>query len=274
MKPIKEIKDEYPFLSGWGEFHARALYNSILEHQVLNEFLYTVDIDKTIQTLKSRFKSYYKAVGAESVDKGDHTDKNLLIKYSEHQFDYVERINAFLETFGWLPANVSTGEKFSVWTNHKHRQTDDIVIMYEAKNGVKVELGPKSKLYHITPDINYDKIKRIGLTPKTAAKIANHPGRIYLLYKVTKVSDINDLAHALYLKHPNSQMINNMIVLQIDDAVWKNDKDRVFYSDPVFQFSNSDAVYTYQNIAPKYIKEIGKIFVGQEEDDQISIETF
>ena len=38
----------------------------------------------------------------------------------------------------------------------------------------------KGKAYHLTPDINLDEIKRVGLKAKTENKLENHPERIYL----------------------------------------------------------------------------------------------
>ena len=44
---IKEIKEQYPSLKMWEDNRARELYKLIQEHQLITEFLYTVDPLKT-----------------------------------------------------------------------------------------------------------------------------------------------------------------------------------------------------------------------------------
>jgi hypothetical protein len=137
--------------------------------------------------------------------------------------------------------------------------TDVIQVNIEAK--YDTEQQPEEYYYHLVPDIFLDKVELKGLTPKTKSKIATHPERVYLLNPGNE-DEYKKIANMLYDKTPSTEtkaQIENYYLLRIDANALK---DKVkFYNDPNFQIGNG-AVWTYQNIAPKYIEKIETIPVG------------
>lgn len=237
---IQEIKQQYPSLKGWSDDYAYILYQKIQEHQVITEFLYTVDVDKTVDTLNKSFKGIHSS---------DDDDNTILVKFKNLDTIILDTVNKKMDAFGYFPSIVgvySGGGKYSDNIKQFIGRTD-IVVKYEAKYDVETEIEV-THMFHITPDINYKKIKSLGLTPKTQSKIANHPGRIYLTYELSP-DGLEDFMFALYNINPNKEYITDMYVLAID---MEQIKDHKFFIDPNFKMGEG-AVYTYQNIPPSAI---------------------
>lgn len=112
-----------------------------------------------------------------------------------------------------------------------------LIFDFEAKYDPIVEV-PKY-VYHITTTKFVNKIKQIGLTPKTLEKRSAHPERIYV--SLSK-KDSDFLFKGLKLHFGKNQGVE----LTIDTSVLKDP----FYEDPNFK---GRGVYTYQNIPPQAI---------------------
>lgn len=121
-------------------------------------------------------------------------------------------------------------------------------------------------LYHITPTINLDKIKKIGLTPRTSKTSFNHEGnRIYLL-ATTNINDILKIGSALH--RDKLSLLDPEDIERLDDAYSKyaileitSMENATYYLDPSLQFGDVSntcfGVFTLRNIHPNLIKAIG-----------------
>jgi len=117
------------------------------------------------------------------------------------------------------------------------KQPTYLIFSFEAKYDPEVEL-PKY-VYHITTTKFVDKIKQIGLTPKTLEKRSAHPERIYV--SLSK-KDSDFLFRGLKQHFGKNQGVE----LTIDTSLLKG----TFYEDPNFK---GQGAYTYQNIPPQAI---------------------
>jgi len=248
---IEEIKKQYPSLQKWSDTHAFELYKKIQEHQLITEFLYTVDPKKTTQQV---IKQAGYGVRIE------YTGNKVFLTFDTLKKDYLDKVNKVMDSFGWYPAYIDAkdGGKYSdkiISFINKH----EITIIYEAKYDQEIMLT-SDYAYHLTPDLKWPKIKALGLTPKTQGKLGDHPGRIYLLADIDNLEDfggdINDIAFQLLNSYTNKDKVNEMYLLKIDLSQLKNHK---FFKDP--NFFIGDAVWTYQNIPPSAISIDRKINV-------------
>jgi hypothetical protein len=268
-RKIAEIKDEYPLLENHGDLWALGMYDSICEEQILKEFIsQTIEADKTSKELDKRFPALDISINIES-------PKVFSINLPKSAFKYWGEISKFLDTFGWYPSYIAlvTEDFFGGFLKDKGKYSnesmntmmksaddeDAIQISIEAK--YDTEQQPEKYYYHLVPDIYLDKVELKGLTPKTKSKIATHPERVYLLNPDNE-DEFEKIANMLYDKTPSKETkskIKNYHLLRINaDAI----KDKVkFYNDPNFRIGNG-AVWTYQNIAPKYIEKIETIPIG------------
>ena len=117
------------------------------------------------------------------------------------------------------------------------KQPTYLIFNFEAKYGPEVQL-PKY-VYHITTTKFVNKIKQIGLTPKTLEKRSAHPERIYV--SLSK-KDSEFLFRGLKQHFGKNQGVE----LTIDTDLLKD----TFYEDPNFK---GKGAYTLQNIPPQAI---------------------
>jgi hypothetical protein len=176
-------------------------------------------------------------------------------KYINHQ-SYDSNIGKLIQltnNLGYYPSvfvyekhNKTKLEKYS---NSKLKQIMDevepdfLVFVFEKKYD-EVTYVPKL-IYHITDGKYLDKIKSIGLTPKTKSKLAYHPERIYV---ALNKEDTLNLWKRMKMFIPKEKGI----LLTIDTGKL----DNTFYNDPNFQ---NKGVYTYNNIVPQSIINIEPI---------------
>jgi hypothetical protein len=152
----------------------------------------------------------------------------------------------FPSVFAYEKNNETKVEKYS---NPKLRQIMDelepdfLAFSFEKKYD-EVITTPKL-VYHIT-DVRYlDKIKSIGLTPKTKSKLSSHPERIYV---ALDKEDALNLWKRMKIFIPKEKGI----LLTIDTEKLSD----TFYNDPNFI---NKGVYTYNNISPQSIINIEPI---------------
>lgn len=246
---IEEIKKYYPSLKMWADHLIPSIYKEILKEQLITEFLYTVEPNKTAHQL-------IKQVGRDAVyiNFTKRNDKiiNILLTFRDKLEINLKQVNDFMEKFGWYPSviNEKNGGKYSSNVT-KFFGFKNITILYEAKYDEEVKITEKY-LYHLTPDLKWSKIKYAGLTPKNQMKISDHPGRIYLLKNIDNLEnfggDISDISFSLLDKYPYKDKVKEMYLLQIDTSQLENHK---FFEDP--NFFMGEAVWTYQNIPPSAI---------------------
>jgi len=241
---ISKLKQDYPLLREWEDHYAYELYKQIESQQLITEFLSTIDSSKTVKQLEKQFGSKVKVLQAgESID----------ISFTgELTREFLNKVNSFMDKFGWYPSFVGlyTKNAGKYFTHIKYFWTRrDAVIHYEAKYDKEVTVDSRY-LYHLTPDTKWKSIKHIGLTPKTQGKLANHPGRIYLLTSLDGV-DVEKLAFSLLVTYSQAHLVKEMYLLKVDTA---NLRDIKFFEDP--NFFRVQAVWTYQNIPPTAISVV------------------
>ena len=221
----------------------------IQEHQLITEFLYTVSPSKTLpQVIKQA------GYGVRFPGNWELNPTTITLIFDNLDKEYLDKVNKVMDSFGWFPSYVGgytkDSGKYSTSIN-KYIGRPEVEIKYEAKYDQEVTLKSKYA-YHITPDIKWSKIKVIGLTPKTQGKLADHPGRIYLVANADR-DQLEELAYSLGETSLNKDKIHEMYLLQVDLSQLKDYK---FFQDP--NFFLGDAVWTYQNIPPSAIKVIDK----------------
>ena len=115
-----------------------------------------------------------------------------------------------------------------------------IKILCEAKyDQIINNLEYPLTLYHVCNNKNIDKIFKIGLVPKSKAKLATHPERIYLTY------DLNDAEHLIKRFDFNSKMKMLDDKYSILKIIINKDDEIILYNDPNF---NNKGCYIYDNI--------------------------
>lgn len=257
-RKIAEIKDEYPLLENHGDLWTIGMYDAICEEQILKEFIsQTIEASKTVKEFERRFPNT-------EVEFDIDNPKSFKLALSFQDFKYWDDMLSYFDSYGWYPSFIHNGwdhERYSAKAVDKFSNAGDfpVVIIMEAKYDTLQT--PDQYYYHLVPDIFLNSVELKGLTPKTKSKIAAHPERVYLLNPGNE-KQYKTIANMLYDKTPSEETkakIENYYLLRIDaDAL----KDKVkFYNDPNFEIGNG-AVWTYQNIAPKYIEKIETIPVG------------
>lgn len=240
---VEQLKKEYPRYQNWSDYYTLILHEKFLNEYTILEFdEQSIDTDKTIKGLNDRFSGKFKAV---TVKKGQ--ENVILILFNKPNFFNIENINKYMKSFGW---NVSTinGIKEENCNLPKEMFKDNIVIQYEARFDEEVENIPDI-LYHLTPDIRYEKIERLGLVPKSKSKITTHPERIYFFTDLKMSKWLKD---ELYENEPieSKNKIEKYFLLEIDYRQLKN-KFKL-YIDP----NLTNGVYMTGNVPPLYITKI------------------
>jgi len=257
-RTLEELRRDYPKYKVWSDNYFFTFYGQILEEQIINEFITkTIDINKTIEELKNRFSKKFYSV---KKDNGDViiTFENGLNGIINNQFENIDEINKFMDSFGWFTAKIN-GFKFNEKTlNIKKQTADDIHIRYEGKFDTQI-IPSEKYYYHVTPDIYWTKIESDGLTPKSKSKLSNHPERIYLIEQYNKEEFIG-LAQKLF-SHINiktQNYIEKYYVLKINVEKLIENNSVKFYRDPNYSLG----IWTYENIPPLYIEKIDEIPVN------------
>ena len=130
-KYIKEIKELYPSLKAWSDTHAFELYKKIQEHQLINEFLYTVDPKKTTQQVIKQ-AGYGVRI--------NYTDNKIYLTFDTLKKDYLDKVNKVMDNFGWYPAYIDNkdGGKYSDKVSNFINKYE-ITIIYEAKYDQEID---------------------------------------------------------------------------------------------------------------------------------------
>ena len=97
-------------------------------------------------------------------------------------------------------------------------------------------------VYHTTSDVNFEKIKKIGLKPTSKNKKATHPERVYVAFDKEDADIIAKQMQDLSSK--------NQIILTLNTSKFPDNLK--FYKDPHFL----GGAYTLGNIPPSAIEDI------------------
>lgn len=149
---------------------------------------------------------------------------------------------------GWFPSSYSVfpGE-FSPFNEHVFDLRPPVTIVIEAKYDVINRYNGKF-VYHLTTKDKLEKIKKIGLAPKTNSKLSKHPDRIYVSKSLEGIERLLPKFKQLY---PDTEFV----VLKIKNDISKFNNDGierfVYFDDPNFK---EFGMYTHQNISPDRIE--------------------
>jgi hypothetical protein len=227
-------------------------YKEEYELNLKEGLIKTAPIGQSVSILKKQFPSWIF-----QYEKGnkDFTIEILKIK-DGIQPEYFEKLLPLLNNLGWF---ISYMEIYGSDTAVKDRYNEKIVksafqnekihsiyLACEAKFDQKVNKIPEY-LYHVTPLSNWEKIKTIGLVPKSRSKRSFHPERVYL----GKNEDTTIRLAPLFYQTTG---LNQWVLLKIDTSLIPGDYFRLYY-DPNFKYG----YYTLNNIPPQAIEKIEKI---------------
>lgn len=176
--------------------------------------------------------------------------------------DKIKSINGYLQTCGYYIADVEVNE-----TNNWIHYTDLIKMNDNDIYLLNVVIEPKFNIvkklntcYHVTSELNLDKILRIGLVPRSGNKLSYHPDRVYVTDNIEScerlISKLLE-SSAVYNRDEKGNKITrnkNCVILEITS-------DIAFYDDPNY----ADSYFTYENIAPKNIKLIKTVIHNDEQ---------
>ena len=263
---LDRIREEYPILHEYSDLWAMEVYRQIKEG-LLTEFLSTVNPRVTVKQLISKLGPFDYEISKEGIKSNfiriifEPKDANV------RMYDAVE----MLEKFGWYPsAMVVDGwdyRKFSLEPAIKQlKGARDMIVIFEPTHDP--EQAIPNYLYHITSGLYADSIDQKGLIPKTHGKLAEHPGRVYVLGSIdggdSQIDSymLETFARQLYgaMNYKAKERTEAMVVYRIDSSKVNNFK---LHEDPNFEPLRMRGYYTYNNIAPTAMTKIHIFDVGK-----------
>lgn len=184
------------------------------------------------------------------VSSGRNDTDKINIDFDSETIKYGKKIEGLLNNvYGYYLANIKydvfnddltsddiINVDYSAIEEVLYDEEDTITFIFEKKYDNEY-IGNEKILYHITDEKYLNKIKQIGLIPKSKSKISVHPDRIYLMLNR---EDVDVLYSNIDID------IDNPVILEVDIS----NLNLKLYSDP----NMPNAVYTLSNIPPKNIK--------------------
>lgn len=174
-----------------------------------------------------------------------------------------------IEKCGWYPAyiyglnksGISKDDKYTLENFVKFKESFNIIeILFEPRFDVEFVNIPKY-LYHFTKKINWYKISKKGLNPRTQSKTSTHPERVYLSFDINSAERFGrKVVNRIQLppeKSDHKEDYSMGIIIRIDTNYCK---DVVFYEDPNYK---NNAVYCLNSIHPmslEIVKEIDLLY--------------
>lgn len=229
-------------------------YNLIKKYcnQILIESNSSLNASRFKEMVSKYLKSEYSEI---EIVKRREGREIVLLTLDLGDYGNFKKILQVVNLIGWYPTLIRGFEtEYKRYSNKLIKTlfliSDFVNIGFEKKYDQKVSV-PKI-IYHSCPIERLEKIKKIGLTPKSKSKLAYHPDRIY--FSDSK-KELYWLTSLLFDKGEDKEHISgNYVILEIDTDKLKNIE---FYLDPNFEWG----VYTLSNIPPSAIKELERINV-------------
>lgn len=226
------------------------------EREIIYEgLIYSYDIKNVLGGLK---KMNYKQ-GEVKIEK-TFTGYVVLIKLPL-EIGYTKKIevlNKFMENLcGWQLSAIlhSNGKVFKKNDDLLDSPDEFVWLQYEPKFDVEVNFSEiPDTLYHICQEKILDKIKKIGLTPKTKSKFFSYSDRIYVCNNIDDLLSLSKVFITSKDKiNSDNENSNSFIILQI--KIKSLLLPVRLFKDPNFE----NGYYTLENIQPHVIKPIIKI---------------
>jgi len=220
------------------------------EEYALNEGLIkTHSMQATISVLSKKNKSDSHNIIP------DYRNNTFIIRYTKHMPDENElsELITLTNNLGWFPSYFAVKDsenkfKQSAYTLNKMMQYAEsrpayLDLYFEAKYDVEEYKIPDT-LYHVTTDTAYEKILRLGLSPKSRSKKAFHPDRIYF----TKDLDVaKELSGRLKSYYPGGA---DPVILKVNTKYIPGNYFKL-YRDPQFR---GKGYYSLNNVPPDAIE--------------------
>ena len=245
--------------SGWQRYHPYLYsinYRNPLARGYIEE---STDYKKQIEEVRDAILSTFPISEEQfKIDEGSHGLYAAILVALTH--DNVEIIERAMEGHGFFRSRPTDGQLGEILSDAKGRPWIDIRFEPMDPDDVTDEVHRKySVLYHLTPSIFEDRIKRDGL------KVSNNnpeyrysESRAFLCEGDASEDDIRELANALY-KQAKDRGIKNLspeyskFVFDLS----RMGKDFRFFYD----INEPKGLYTKVPIPPKYISSIERIVV-------------
>jgi hypothetical protein len=242
LEPEKHSIDEISIRRHYTTPKLQQLATESREFNVVYEGLIKSQPAKfTVQKLKDHFPQIHFNLAH---DEGNNTD--VIMTYFDNitpnDFKFLVQL---VNNLGWFFSTVSINNQ--PWTKFDlsnlmittSQPFDNITLQIEAKFDIEEKDVP-NVLYHATPTNNVQKIKEIGIAPKSKSNIAYYGERIYL------ASDINNLEHILIPHLSEINGIKDWTILSVNTSPTLSSKLR-WFKDPNYP----RGYYTLTNIPPQ-----------------------
>jgi hypothetical protein len=221
---FKNLFEYYEYLEKIDEIdidNIKKMSDIIDSHIISGGLIKTYPLVKSIQILKRKFNNY-------NISKGE--DNEI---YIEGNLNYGD-VSILLNTLGYHISSIIQEDR-QIKLEELNRDKKYILC---AEPKYDIQITVPDIIFHATLLKYIDKIKKIGIIPKSNNKISLHPDRIYFSMKI---EDAINFATFLEKKYETDSAI-----VVISTAELNNN----FYSDINFRDSG---IYTLNNIPPKNI---------------------
>ena len=198
---------------------------------------------------------------------GNNTIRMCFHEATWEQINYsIEQLN----TYGWFPSKIFSYKNEKDYDTNKNKNSNKYsevylknllntkfyvtYVIFEAKFDMEVIWSDLPQiLYHISPKFYFDKIKKLGICPKTQNKLSTYPDRIYLgLNKDGLLPIARKIKFLKYTKEKNNDKYENAYIN--DFIIYPISKDSLrrykFYKDPN---ASEFGIYVLSNIPPTSI---------------------
>lgn len=189
--------------------------------------------------------------------KDDKYENRFFVEVYEATGD-ADKLFAITDNLGWFCSQIRGQGKYGTdsvkFTRSNLRdylqRYDAVLLLFEPKYDLPISLYEVDYLYHATTMLNWKRIEKQGLTPKTANKTASHPERIYLALTATAaerfaIKIANSPRVEPNPKHKFNPDAVTWVILRIRTSLL-DDRFR-FYADPNYYKKGG---YTLNSISP------------------------
>lgn len=232
---------------------------SIKMGQINESRIISYPIDKTIDLIQRYFKLNDKQI-IKRLSQHVPTDKPLQIKKHEgfnnqyhieiffpNIFNNFQLIDKAMKICGYFQSYPKTLPK-NEWVHVYY----DALSTLDISNVLRTN---ETILFHITPAYNINKIKHIGISPKSKNDLFNHPDRIYLFKGSISREKLIEIGEELSAANQSDGNDRRYCIITL--SLEKILEDTPFFLDP----NAEDAIYTTVNIRANAIINIEELIL-------------
>ena len=225
------------------------LNHLIRDHLIYEGLIHSVSVDRFADMVErwsiSSTKMDIKASGQKIVI---YLKENLTPADLDNFLRLINSLGWFISVYSVF-GGLGKWKKFDRSDFENDSENGQILAMQlEAKYDREVDPQNFDILYHTTPSVNDEKIKRIGLVPKDRGKISVHPDRIYFAQTKFDLDIITERFHQL------NKEVREYTHYSVDiHTASKNNSTIRLFVDPNFE----GGIFTLSNIEAKHLNAIG-----------------